>query len=195
MKKYLKMILFIVVMGSIVSGIFIGMEIWTGPLISANADNDLKSTILSHSEIYYTTATLNTIFEENIEMDQTGDFVFYTHKDSGAVSFEFTGGGVWGPIYGILTLENDYETVRRITVLEQEETPGLGGVVASMAYLSKFKGKKMVPQLEINIPGSEPNKDNEVDSITGATRTSSAFETILNNSFTEFNEIISQMGS
>jgi Na+-transporting NADH:ubiquinone oxidoreductase subunit C len=195
MKRYLKMILFIILLGSIVSGIFIGMEIWTGPLIKANADNDLKSTILNHSDISYTTAALNNIYEENIEEGQIGDFIFYNHIESGAVSFEFTGGGVWGPIYGIITLESDYETIRSITVLEQEETPGLGGIVASRAYLQNFIGKKMVPELEINIPGSEPNKDNEVDSITGATRTSSAFEIILNNSFTEFVEIISQMES
>ena len=195
MKKYPKMILFVILLGSSVSGIFIGTEVWTGPLIKANADNDLKSTILNHSDISYTTATLNTIFEESIEKGQVGDFVFYNHMETGAVSFEFTGGGVWGPIYGIITLESDYETIRSITVLEQEETPGLGGIVASRAYLENFIGKKMVPELEINIPGSEPNKDNEVDSITGATRTSSAFETILNHSFTEFVQIISQTES
>jgi len=195
MKKYLKMVLFIIILGSIVSGIFIGMEAWTGPMIIANADNELKSTVLDHFGISYTTATLNDIFEENVDILQVEEFTFFSHKNSGAVSYEFLGGGVWGPIYGIITLEDDFETIREITVLEQEETPGLGGIVASRAYLDNFRGKKMVPELEINIPGSDTNKDNEVDSITGATRTSNAFESILNSDFTKFVEAISQMES
>jgi len=195
MKRYLKMLLFIIILGSIVSGIFIGMEAWTGPLIRANADNELKSTILDHFGVSYTTATLNAVFDENVDILKVEDFTFFEHKNSGAVSYEFLGGGVWGPIYGIITLEDDLETIRQITVLEQEETPGLGGIVASKAYLDNFKGKKMVPELEINIPGSDANKDNEVDSITGATRTSNAFEGILNNDFTKFVEAISQIES
>ena len=123
------------------------------------------------------------------------DFTFFRHEASGAVSYEFLGGGVWGPIYGIITLEDDLETIRQITVLEQEETPGLGGIVASRAYLDNFRGIKMFPELEINIPGSEPNKDNEVDSITGATRTSNAFRDILNNAFVEFTQAFSQAES
>jgi len=195
MKKYLKMILFVIILGSIVSGIFIGMEAWTGPMIRANADNELKSTILDHFGVSYTTATLNEVFDENVEIYEVEEFTFFSHKNSGAVSYEFLGGGVWGPIYGIITLEDDFETIREITVLEQEETPGLGGIVASRAYLDNFRGKKMVPELEINIPGSDPNKDNEVDSITGATRTSNAFETILNSDFARFAEAISQIES
>lgn len=195
MKKYLRMLFFIIILGSIVSGIFIGMEAWTGPLISANADNELKSTILEHFGVSFTTATLNDVFDDNVDVVISSDFTFYRHNTSGAVSYEFSGGGVWGPIYGIITLEDDFETIRQITVLEQEETPGLGGIVASKAYLDNFSGKKMVPSLEINRPDSEENKENEVDSITGATRTSNAFRDILNNNFAEFAEVISTMES
>ena len=42
----------------------------------------------------------------------------------------------------------------------------------------------MVPQLEINQPDASANKPNEVDTITGATRTSKAFEGMLNVSYT-----------
>lgn len=195
MKKYLKMLLFVFVLGSVVSGVFIGMEAWTGPLIRANADNELRSTILDHLDISHTTADLNDIFDENIITVESDDFTFFEHADSGMVSFEFLGGGVWGPIYGIITLEEDMETIRKITVLEQEETPGLGGVVASRDYLDNFTGIRFLPDIEINIPGSEPNRENEVDSITGATRTSDAFEGILNNTFSRFIEAFSQMES
>ena len=42
----------------------------------------------------------------------------------------------------------------------------------------------MVPELKINQPDSAVNKPNEVDTITGATRTSKAFESMLNVSYT-----------
>ena len=40
----------------------------------------------------------------------------------------------------------------------------------------------MVPTLEIN-KDSTPNKENEIDAITGATRTSESFEIIMNDNY------------
>lgn len=183
MKQYLRMITFVVVLGILTSGVFVGMEIWTGPLIEANAASELKSTILDANGINYTTATINDIFDQNISVESIDGITLYFNKNTGSVSYEFSGGGVWGPILGIITLESDYVTIKEIKVLQQEETPGLGGVVATRNYLSQFGGKKFLPTIEINIPDGQPNKANEVDSISGATRTSRAFQTILNTAY------------
>ena len=78
--------------------------------------------------------------------------------------------------------------------MQQEETPGLGGVVADLKYLAKYVGIMIVPQIEVNIPDSAANKPNEVDSITGATRTSKAFEQILNDNYAERVSALAQIG-
>jgi Na+-transporting NADH:ubiquinone oxidoreductase subunit C len=134
------------------------------------------------------------LFDENIEIKEVGDFTFYVEKNSGRVSYQFSGGGVWGPIIGIITLESDKETIRQIRIMQQEETPGLGGVVADLKYLAKYVGIMIVPKIEVNIPDSATNKPNEVDSITGATRTSKAFEQILNDSYAERLNALEQLG-
>ena len=194
MKRYLKMVWFILILGSLTSVVFVGMEIWTRPLIDANAANELKSIVLSANDISFNTGNISTVFDENIEVKEIGEFTFYIEKNSGRVSYQFSGGGVWGLIIGIITLENDKETIRQIRIMQQEETPGLGGVVADLKYLAKYVGIKIVPKIEINIPDSSPNKPNEVDSITGATRTSKAFEQILNDSYADVLSALAQLG-
>lgn len=194
MKRYLKMVWFILILGTLTSVVFVGMEIWTRPLIDANAANELKSIVLSANDISFNTGNISDVFDENIEVEEVGDFTFYVEKNSGRISYQFSGGGVWGPIIGIITLENDKETIRQIRIMQQEETPGLGGIVADLKYLAKYVGIMIVPQIEVNIPDSAANKPNEVDSITGATRTSKAFEKILNDSYAERLSALAQLG-
>jgi Na+-transporting NADH:ubiquinone oxidoreductase subunit C len=194
MKRYLKMVWFILILGTLTSVVFVGMEIWTRPLIDANAANELKSIVLSANDISFNTGNISAVFDENIEVEEIGEFTFYVEKNSGRISYQFSGGGVWGPIIGIITLENDKETIRQIRIMQQEETPGLGGIVADLKYLAKYVGIMIVPQIEVNIPDSATNKPNEVDSITGATRTSKAFEKILNDSYAERLSALAQLG-
>ena len=194
MKQYFVLIRFVLIMGVLTSGIFVGMEVWTKPLIEANASIELKSTILSANNISFTTANVNQIFDQEITVVEEGEFTLYVAKSTGNISYEFNGGGVWGPIIGILTLDADLQTIRQVRVLQQEETPGLGGVVATIPYLSKYEGILMVPALEVNVPDANPNKPNEVDTITGATRTSKAFETMLNESYASILPALEKVG-
>jgi Na+-transporting NADH:ubiquinone oxidoreductase subunit C len=194
-KRYLKMLQFVLIMGLATSVVFVGMEYWTAPLISANAANELRSTILSANGISFTTGNINSVYSENVEEIVVDDFVFFVVKSTGNISFEFSGGGVWGPIEGVLTLAPDKETIVDIRVLEQQETPGLGGVVATINYLSQFPGIRFLPTIEINKPDSAANKPNEVDSITGATRTSKAFEGILNEAYTSRLNALAKVGN
>lgn len=182
MNQYIKMLIFVLGLAVGTSGVLLGMEELTAERIEANQQIELQQVILDAYGISYNTTNINDVFESSIDIIEEDDKVLYIDQNSGAVSFEFTGGGVWGPISGVLTLENDYETIRSITVMQQEETPGLGGVVATPQYLETFEGIMMTPELLIEKDTSE-NEPNEVDSITGATRTSDAFELILNNAY------------
>jgi Na+-transporting NADH:ubiquinone oxidoreductase subunit C len=184
MKNYLRMLTFVLVMGLLTSGVFVGMELWTGPLIAANEANEIKTTILDAYDVPYTLGNIADVFEDAVEVETIDDITFYIDKNTGRISYQFAGGGVWGEIIGVITLEADFTTIVRIRILEQQETPGLGGIVATSKYLNTFTGISMLPQLEINQPDASANKPNEVDTITGATRTSKAFEAMLNESYT-----------
>jgi len=185
--KNLKLMLFILILGSVTSVLLLGTYKLTENRIAQNADIKLRSAVLDGFGIDYTTSNINEIFEEDVDVivyeSTDGDITFYVDSISGAISFEYSGGGVWDTISGVLTLESDLVTIRKVAVLEQAETPGLGGVVATAQYLKTFEGILMTPMLEINKDDSE-NADNEVDTITGATRTSKAFEDMLNSAYT-----------
>jgi Na+-transporting NADH:ubiquinone oxidoreductase subunit C len=198
MNKYLKMLSFVSILGIISGGLLFGAKAMTGDLITANADALLKSEILTAHGIAFNFTNIHDVFAEETETiteeaEYEGEdfiYTFYEDKTSGAVTFAFGptfGGGVWGPIIGLLSLESDFTTIVRIAILQQEETPGLGGIVATRPYLDTFNGKtigtgddalQIIKDLDVATADA-----NEVRSITGATRTSSSFNIILNNAY------------
>lgn len=186
MNSNLKVIFFVLIMGMITSGLILGMDILTKDRIEANELAETKSTILDAYGVSYTFSNIHDVFDESvttIKVDYQGEtYTFYIDKATNTISYEFLGNGLWGPISGIITLNSNFDTIEKITVLVQQETPGLGGIVAERSFLDQFPGVKMVPELLI-IKDSSPNQDNEVDSITGATGTSNAFMSLLNASY------------
>ena len=184
MKPNLKMVIFVLIMGILTSGILLGVEALTAERIQNNQDAKIKIAILEAHDIEYTLATINDTFDEEINVLVIDGITFYVNPDTGAVSFAISGGGVWGPIEGILTLESDFETILNVSILQQEETPGLGGVIAESQYLETFVGKVMVPSFEINKDTAD-NKVNESDAIVGATNTSNRFEELINADYAE----------
>jgi Na+-transporting NADH:ubiquinone oxidoreductase subunit C len=199
MNKYLRMIVFVFILGTVSGGLLFGTGALTNSLIEANATALLKSEILTAHGIEFNFTNIHDVFEtstDTITVDGEYDgedytYTFYEDKLSGTITFGFGptfGGGVWGPIIGLLSLESDFSTIIRISVLQQEETPGLGGIVATRAYLDTFEGKtiglgddaiSIIKDLDVLTAAS-----NEVRSITGATRTSNQFDIILNNAYT-----------
>lgn len=195
MNKYVRMLSFVAILGAVSSGLLVGAQLLTGDRITANADALLKSEILNAHEVDYNFTNIHDVFAENTTVytydttynEVTLALTFWEDNTSGRVTFQFGptfGGGVWGPIIGLLSLESDFATIVRIAILQQEETPGLGGVVATRTYLDQFVGKTIDEGLEI-IKGLDPltAADNEVPAITGATRTSTQFDIILNNAY------------
>ncbi len=184
MKKYISMFLFVLILGIVASGILIGMDTLTADRIEANEEIDLRLTVLNVFEIPYDMSSINEIYESEISIEAIDGLDFYL-APSGEVGFHIEGSGVWGPIIGFMALDDEFETIKNVAILQQEETPGLGGVVAEEEYLAQFEEVKVIPSLEINQDAS-PNKENEVDAITGATRTSKAFEEIINDAINRY---------
>lgn len=199
MKQYTKMLAFVFIMGFLTSLVFVGMDALTAERIEANKDAAIYSAVLTHNEISYNSGNLTDVFNENImieEVDYQGQTLsFYINESNGNVSFMygvFSLGGLWGPVRGVITLESDFQTIVNITVLEEQETPGLGGKVKNREFLDQFVGLVLLPELdrpvEVNKDAAE-NKSNEVDEISGATGTSNAFERLLNDSYQIYRDL------
>lgn len=53
------------------------------------------------------------------------------------------GFGLWGPIYGLLALKNDGNTVLGVSWYSHVETPGLGANISTDQWQSQFLGKQV----------------------------------------------------
>jgi len=96
------------------------------------------------------------------------------------------GMGMWGTIYGLLSMDVDGNTVRGLTFYEQKETPGLGGEISNPQWQALWVGRKAYdanwsPQLAV-IKGQAGPPDTDphhVDGLSGATITSNGVTRVL----------------
>jgi Na+-transporting NADH:ubiquinone oxidoreductase subunit C len=89
--------------------------------------------------------------------------------------------GMWGTIYGFVSLASDANTVRGLTFYDQKETPGLGGEIGNRKWQALWEGRKAydpqgTPRITvIKGPAGPPDADPwRVDGLSGATVTSNA---------------------
>ena len=89
------------------------------------------------------------------------------------------GYGLWGTLYGYISIEDDFNTVSGIEFYEHKETPGLGAEVDNPNWKNSWKGKKIYKNNEVVlsvIKGKVDNTDSQaaykVDGLSGATITS-----------------------
>jgi len=188
MKKILSMILFVLILGSVLTTALVAVDQITKEPIARNKAVKLQKGILSSLNIEYGEDDVDEKFSANIEVIETkGEKAvkFYRSKTNGDVAFEISGTGVQGPIEATIALSPSFEEVRGLSIVGQEETPGLGGRIAEDSFLNRFKGKIITSGLAITSPGKAAG-DNEVDGITGATLTCSALEELLNSEIEKY---------
>ncbi len=178
MKSFWQRVLIVCGVASILTLTLISVDYYAQPIIAKNAVLNLKKGVLRANAISYTDKNVEQVFRSHIQEVKIGDHTFYRTKDQ-AVSFTVTGPGLWAPIEAVVSLEPNLTTIKGLAVLKQAETPGLGSRVADPEFLARFQGKSVTPRIEIVKPGKASGK-NQVDGISGATMTSTAFQGILN---------------
>jgi len=193
-KAYQKMLVFVLIMGTTAGGLLVGADLLTRSQIEQNQINLKQRTILqSHDYDLSSVTDLATYYEDKIEVIQSlaeykDQAIFiYRDRESNDITIAFDkrfGAGVWGPIVGYLTLESDLVTIKSVAIISQKETPGLGAKVTTAVFLNSLVGKLMEPRLVIDKVQADNIDDlNYVTSIVGATRTSVAFQNLLNSTY------------
>ncbi len=178
MKQTISMIVFVLILGSVLTSALVAVDDYTAPRIEANARVKTQGGVLKALGIPYLKEEISRVFEDQVEAEQKDGKMFYRSAD-GRIAFGILGNGLWGPIRGVIALEEDLETIAGLTIVHQEETPGLGSRIGDADYLEGFRNKKIVPGITIVSSGQAAGK-NEVDGITGATLSCKAFENMLN---------------
>lgn len=125
----------------------------------------------------------------------------YLSKDASGeielIVLPFNGAGLWGQIYGLITLDKDMNTIKGVNFYEHKETPGLGSRIQDEPWRAQWVDKKLYGDVEATLAvhpadadgnsgksiGNHSGdlimavtkagsaKDGEVDGISGATLT------------------------
>jgi len=177
-KDSVKMIAFLLILSSILAAALTAVEAVTKPRITRNEELKIKRNVLAALGVACDEAARESTFDATVRVVEKGGRKFYVTADK-TVAFSIQGAGLWGPIQGILAVAPDGAAVKGITIVHQEETPGLGSRIAEAAYLAGFQGKRLLPRIVITAEGAAAT-DTEVDGITGATLSCQAFGRILN---------------
>lgn len=88
------------------------------------------------------------------------------------------GAGLWGPIWGYISVDADGSTIYGAYFAHQSETPGLGAEIEKPAFSSQFIGKELIKgdsflPVAVVKSGQKPSgAEDYVDAISGATITS-----------------------
>ncbi|MGP5518870.1 Na(+)-translocating NADH-quinone reductase subunit C [Psychrobacter celer] len=103
--------------------------------------------------------------------------VYVKSDDAGnpeMVVLPIQGYGLWGTIYGFLTLESDMNTIKGISFYEHKETPGLGARIEEPEWRAQWNGIQSYDEdgnVATGVTKAGTPKDNWVDGISGATLT------------------------
>jgi len=97
------------------------------------------------------------------------------------------GTGLWGPIWGYLALESDFNTVYGTYFDHKSETPGLGAEISEKPFQEQFQGKKIMSDdnhfVSVHVVKIAAKFDlgpeHRVDGISGGTITSNGTDHML----------------
>ena len=101
-------------------------------------------------------------------------------------ALHLAGRGRYGPIQGVLAVDASRQRIIGLRIYRHNETPGLGGRIASIEWLGQFAGKPLVTDGVSGIViGARERGGNTVDGITGASKTTFALSRMLNQAIAE----------
>lgn len=109
------------------------------------------------------------------------------------------GAGLWGPIWGYVSVDGDGSTVYGAYFAHQGETPGLGAEIEKPAFSSQFQGKTLFKN-DVFLPvavvkaGQKPAGDEDyVDGISGGTITSKGVGAMIDNCLSPYAAFLSTL--
>ena len=106
------------------------------------------------------------------------------------------GTGLWGPIWGYVSLNEDMNSIYGAKFDHQGETPGLGAEISTKLFQDQFKGKTLfdnsgkLVSITVAKVGQEAPPEHKVDGISGGTITSKGLEKMLSDDFTYYEEFL-----
>ncbi|MDE6809125.1 MAG: NADH:ubiquinone reductase (Na(+)-transporting) subunit C [Muribaculaceae bacterium] len=196
----------------------------------ANADNDKRRQILSSVNITADAADLTQEFDKyitgqvvvNAQGDSVGSDAFsikmeqqvkvpadsrllplYICSIDGSTKYiiPLYGQGLWGPIWGYISLNDDASTVYGAFFDHQGETPGLGAEITKDAFRDEFrnkelfKGDRFLPIAVVKAGLAPTTGEDYVNGISGGTITSKGVGSMLDECLKPYKNYLEKLRS
>ncbi|MCU4157206.1 NADH:ubiquinone reductase (Na(+)-transporting) subunit C [Carboxylicivirga sp. A043] len=124
--------------------------------------------------------------------------IYMCKLDNGQTKYiiPLRGKGLWGPIWGYVSLDEDKNTVYGATFGHKGETPGLGAEITTDMFQKPFTGKQLFDQsgafssIEVVKKGQSQGDLHKVDGISGGTITSVGVGTMLKDCLTGYEKFL-----
>jgi electron transport complex protein RnfG len=171
--------------GLVLAGVFAG----TKGLIDDNKAEELSKAILEvlPGTVSYATMVIEgdaLVVHQSEKKPEDGTAVYAGKDENGrfvGYAVEGAGPGFMDRIGLIFGYDPKSQVIVGMKVLESKETPGLGDkIIKDDDFLSNFEALAVEPEIK-GVKKGEKSQPNEVDCITGATISSKAVISILNN--------------
>lgn len=172
----------------------------------ANEDNDKRQQILRSINVYVPANEAEAKYNElitdafliNANGEKVGDaaaafagseadaYPIFVATVDGQTKYIMAmhGAGLWGPLWGYISVDADKNTIFGTDFSHQGETPGLGAEITKPNFSSQFAGKQIFKNGEFKSiavvkPGKSAAGQDYVDGISGGTITSQGVDRML----------------
>ena len=141
--------------------------------------------------------TINLRNEQKKPVEEQYLPVFTALPESGekVIILPLEGKGLWGAIWGFVSLKADMNTIYGVTFDHKGETPGLGAEINTTPFESMFFDKKFYENdkyvsIKVIKGGAKPDDPHGVDAVSGGTITSKGLERMLYDGMEKYNDFL-----
>ncbi len=128
-------------------------------------------------------------------------FIYTGESGSKIYIMPLRGVGLWGPVWGFVSIEGDFNTVYGANFDHKGETPGLGAEISTPIFQDQFPGKKLFGQdgeavaLKVVKYGAEKDyaAEHRVDGISGGTITSAGVSDMIQSGILSYNNYFAKI--
>jgi Na+-transporting NADH:ubiquinone oxidoreductase subunit C len=130
-------------------------------------------------------------------------FIYEREGGSKIYILPLRGIGLWGPVWGFISLEDDFNTVYGANFDHKGETPGLGAEISTPIFQDQFPGKKVFGEsreavaLKVVKFGGEKDyaSEHRIDGISGGTITSVGVSDMIQQGIAFYNNYFASLKS
>lgn len=159
----------------------------------AQQQKELRMKILEYFEISFEEENFDKVFSDNVEIVKEAKDIYFIYKgEPPQAAMLISGSGLWSVIELLLVVNEKEKQIKKLEVLSQAETPGLGARIEEDTFLSQFEGLDYSENVKIVI--DKKGEPGEINAVSGATKTSKSVQTIINEGLNSLHKILEEKG-